>query len=104
MSYKIINFKKYQIFKVNVKDFQCVHNGKYIVIVEGSSYNSEYYKNDMYYDYFYKVLENEEVIYDLKKLKREDLKLSNEIYGFCNDSIFSNSLSLICHLRPTKKN
>lgn len=99
---RITNFKKFQIFKVNVTDYDCKHNGKYIVISDKNG--CDCMKGDGNQDYFYKVLLNDEVLQNLKELRREMLEMTNEEFGFGRDSIFSNSLKFICQVKPTKKN
>lgn len=91
------NFKKYQIYNVLVTEFQCVHNGKFIVIVSNDMYEFDNVIGDtmdFQYDYLYKILLNENVL-SKEEILRSDLVLSEETYGFCTDSVFSESLFFI---------
>ena len=97
-------FKNFQIYKVNVNDFQCLHNGKYIMIVSQEHYiYSEQYFMLGNYDIYYKVVVNDDILKSGKKVNKNDLVLSHEIYGFCLNSIFANSLTYIYNSKTKKK-
>lgn len=89
-------FKNYQVYKVNVKDFECLHNGKYIMIVPEDLciYTNQYFTSEIY-DFYYKVILNDEIFQSNNKPKKEEIVLSKDFYCFGRDSVFAESLEYI---------